>query len=612
MFPLDIQRFIFRSADWSVFMAAAPNKEIDFKAIKIRVSKLLVNIGVGMSMDAMGNYLELTKAEKTLDPNKRTFIGTTPEILAYAQDRVDRAVAAGRTPDPTDQAMLDDAVRRGKVTVKQLRALVAQGNSSDKLLKSNQMSWAIGLAGTVEFPIKDMEAKAGGSLIVAGGGKGTQVRVNDLFLEVNSPAFHLSATGKMSFAPTKWGLEGGAELETLTKKFGATFKFYHHTSSSMQGVEFGASILASVGITTGPVMWHTIGGGFDFNTATQKYKVMALGELGPAGTPKEAVYARNVSLEVLFDIRNCGPVPIVSGTAGLALKNEDWGNVTAKLDFCRLLALVEVDTRKALLNGATAFDVRGVLFAQAPGGSRPEGGVFLGVNASTAIGTIARGNILAAVGINMDRQSTSTPSSVHAMWPRIHASALEGPYDNILHGVFVGAQLTLVRQLGSVSVPVGGFKAVEFTYDVAADGSGNFYKSFAREDFSVEAEVSASADVALSLLTIITLNGEVDVDADLAGGYTPARGWNFRGAGNAYLEVYDRKQTKCNTTEIVWHDVNCGWRSYWCGPAFWPWDKTCWKWECDRVPLPTYRFCVNLRGSFDLNQSSQSFALQVN
>ncbi len=599
VFPINIDRFIFRSADWSVFMAASPDKRIDLKAVTLVISKLLVNVGVGMSMSDMASYMELSKTAKYFDPTKRTFVGSSPEMLAYAQDRIDRAERAGKTPSPTDKALVDDAVMRGRVTVKELQDLVARGASSDKLLTSTKMAWAIGLGGTVEFPIKDLNSKVGGSLILAGGGgSGLQVQVNEIFLEVNSPAFHLSASAKMSFGATKWGMEGSGELETMTKKLAASFKFYHHNNpaAGLVGIELGASILVSAGITTGPVIWHTIGGGFDFNTATQKYKVMALGELGPQGTPKAVVYAKNVTLEVLFDVSKCGGVPIVTGTAGLSLKNEDWGSVTAKLDFCRLLATVDVESRKALLNGAAAFDIQGTLFAQAPSGSRPKGGVFLGVNAYTAIGTIATGNIFAAVGINMDRDGTSTPSSVKRLWRNIAASALDGPYDNLLHGVYVGAALTANRQQGSITVPIGGFNAVAFSYDANAVGTANFFKSFARTDFTVDAKVKAKVDASLTLLSIITLNGELDVDAQLAGGYLPASGWYMSGSGSAYLEVYDRKATPCNSMAMVFRRV--------CSPA--------WPYICIDLPQATYRFCVNTRASFDLSERKKEIAFALN
>ena len=474
VFPIEIQSFKMRSKDWGVFLLAKPDIKINYKVVTINIEKLLINIGYDMSMDKM--------SELMTTPNKpQTFVSGGP----------------------------------------------------DEEVSEDKTSWAIGIAGGVAFPIKDLKVDVRASLILANQNNAIQARLNKIAIVVDrSPVFLLKAGVMLSLSGKKKGFEADAALTVLSNGLEAYFKYYKieaDNNGTKAGMELGAAIKlkSSTGITTGPINWLSIGGGFDLNTSTNVYSAFLTGDITTPGTTRDMTYVAIDTLKILFSTNDCGPKPVVDGTGRLFIKNQAWGEIKAKADFCKNLMLVTVNASNPLIAGLPNISASGILFGMASSSSG-SGAFFLSVN-STITSQIANGNVFAALGVNYNNNHIYAPQEIKTLWPSI-TEKIKDNY-NTLHGIYFRA---------GVNIPYtsGGFDAgfVGLNYSYYLDGQADFGVKFGgTNDLFVNASLRFQL-WAEAYLLFIKGYGNVDVNVSLNGGRLNQL-WYLRGNGDATVDI---------------------------------------------------------------------------
>lgn len=551
VFPIEIQTFKLQSSDWSLFMAAKANIKIDLKVVKVSVERFVVGLGAGMSMDAMNAYL----------------VEGTP-----------------------------------------FGASIGTGGPEDLMDESNA-SWALGIAGGIEFPLKGIQTSVKGSFLIGNINNKIEVRLNEIAIKMEQPSFKLNAKVKLQLSGTRQGFEAEAEFETVSRTFEATFKFYKlsATPTTPAGYEVGASIKASTGIATGFLYWWAIGGGFDFNTAEQKYKVFLQGDVGPVGTPKEVSYVKDAKLSILFDLQNCGAAPVIEGGGTLFLKGKIWGTVTAKLDFCRTILLITVDGNQEAAPGVN-LNVKGVLVVmKRTVGNQAKAAFFLGVNANlTSLGDLIKGNVFFALGIDYDNSHPNAPTEVNSLWSKI-PDVMKDNSGSYFNGLYISGSVSIPPKEGSWGVSMAGFDAFKFTYAFNVSGSGLLYYKFNDNLFKISAQITASINTSLTVFGI-SLYGDGFLKLSLDGGHDNS--WYMNGSATLGVQLYNNPSTGCNSATVTWSDCCCSNIPYPCGIKMckkWGIRYPCGvKWCSTRVciPVPSFAFkvCKSISASFAFRQ----------
>jgi hypothetical protein len=486
LFPIEIQSFKLRTKDFAFFLAAKANIKKDLGPASITVDRLLVNIGYGMSVDQMNQYLVQ---------------GTTQQ----------QSIGTAGAEDPIDES---------------------------------RASWAIGISGGLEFPINGMDASAGGALIIANVNNSLQIKLDSVYVTLTSPGVKAKASFSLSLNGYRRGFEGKALLTIATRDVEGGLKYYKYTDG---GIELGASFkMSGPGgqpiWTTGPIQWYAVGGGFNLNFAEQKYSVFLQGDAGLVGTTKEQSWVQNARLEVLFDVLQCGWKPVIKGSGSLMVRDKQWGTAAMEIDFCkmRLLATVNAEINSEGLRVA----VSGVFFAIAPSASSG-GAIFFGVNGRANLAGLVEGNVVMALGINYANNDPNAPQEARNMWNDIDA-AVKDDNGNKLNGFYLKGSASISSR-GGFDVSLKGFSLVSFNYSFYAYQAAAFFVKFNNGHFLLKVEEGVHVEARLSIL-IVDINALGDARLSLSGGYDGA--WWFRGNGSIRVEVYNDEDKSCNSFSI--------------------------------------------------------------
>ncbi len=559
VFPIGIQSFMLDTKTWGVFMKANANVQLDFKVMKINITDFLVNIGYSMSLNDMNNFL------------------------------INKSVTQ------------------------------ASNGAADEAIDETKTSWAIGISGGLEFPIKAIKVAVKGTVLFGNINGSIQAAVNDIELNIdNSPAFTLYAKVSMTFNDTKQGFEAQGKFNALSKGFDAKFKYY---SFNAGGFELGATIIANLGttgVTTGPVNWFSIGGGFNFNTNAKTYEVFFSGEASTAGTPKTAAYLKIERIGLLFDLGKCpGGQPIFDGSAELFIKNESWGKLTTKFDFCRNTMLITVKASVPLLAGLAKLPVDGIVYGLAPQGGK-EGAFFMSVyvNVNGVFNGYIQGNAFAALGIKYDNNHPLAPQEIKNIWNLIASEAKEGqtqtmyrkvlginmPYTvttyDKLNGIYLSATMSVPSKSGNFGVKLAGFDVFNVSYYARANGSFRLFYKFSNNVLWANGAISANAGGSMTILGF-SLYGDAAVNGNITGGYDGK--WYLYGDLSMYFQVYNHPFASCNTISYPWECHTIGY--YICGWAFWSGDSWCPIEACGyNIFKPSFKACFNANLNFYFRQ----------
>lgn len=578
VFPIAIELFKLRTQDWSLFMAARANIRIDFKAVSISISKLLVAVGSDMTIDRMNDFLVTG------------LVKLTPVTKPYEVE--DERVTA----------------------------------------------WAIGIEGGVSFPLKGMECSGKASLLLAQSDGDLLFRLNELCIAATSPAKTFKACARFRYTGPKRGFEGEGELTTLQRGFACTFKYY---SLEAGGHEFGASIKTTTEIVTGPIVWHSIGGGFDFNTGTKRYNVFFTGDLGPAGTPKQTAYLRDARISITFVGGSCSYSPVIEGSGFFNQATKDVGHCGLKLDFCRKLVMMTLMSTYNI-SDFYKIELTGLGFGMTETvDGKERGSFFLAANTNLkTIGDIAKGNAFFAVGVFHRNYRPNVPAEVTNQYNRIDRAALVptndlsgsnrvcrpeirlrrvgrnrvpyvenvcvtiSTYHSMFHGVYISAEMGIPRKRGAVRINMKDFDAFNFNYDFFASGKVDLWLKFTDGTGGIRGALNVNASASLYVFGV-GLSGAAFANASITGGRDNA-GWYSRGSCNLGLEMYNNNSAGCNSVKVGWQPSCCTNWPYPCPTWRKPW-RTCRKHACI-CGWPTFAFkvCKSLSASFEAREKQET------
>ncbi|MEZ5049601.1 MAG: carboxypeptidase regulatory-like domain-containing protein [Saprospiraceae bacterium] len=650
VFPLEILNFNMKSKDWSVLLVMKPNLNFDFGVIQVQVDKFLLNYGYDMSINSMESIMQMSDEEREQFFNSTQYnkAGISADDAAYLRERMALADKNGYPlPQESRDALASydlymqqlsnkfgtDQLTAGDIELlkaevaknenvkdspelQTYRDAIAQWESKqsvninslnnlngnlggDQLIPDSKISWAIGIAGGITITsAKGINCAAHASVLLARNNDEIDFRINEILLHLEQPSFKMDVGAKLAVSGSKIGFEAQGELETLKRKFAGSLKFYKYESG---GIELGASILVSANITTGPITWHSIGGGFDFNTYSQQYKVFVMGSAGPVGTPKEVASVDDVKLSILFDFNKCGGQPIVEGSGNFVSKGQKYGSVYAKLDFCRMSAYLDINSRIDFAAGLVSANIGGTIYVFKDG---DQGRAYIGLYGSmTDKFGIFKANGLLAVGVNF-KKDYNTPAVVSNTYDKLPYIAKRY---NRFHGIVLALSASIPSKNGSFGIKVGSLDIVSFNYYANASASAHIYKSFDSSTFEVAGDLNAGAGGNIKLLGSTFIGGDASANLKFKGGYDYS--WHFEASGNLNMQVYNKSYKSCNSCSFGTYTscssvkYPCG--KWWClGLCEW----CCCKDVCLPVPnlIPDFKVCFNASFSFSKRQGQST------
>jgi len=590
IFPLEIQQFNLRSNDWATFLALKPNIEFNFGVIKVQLDRFLLNYGYDMDMDAMNSLMTMTEEERTAyfasnsNNNSNYYYEEQYEhILRTIQTIEEEGVEVPARY--TEYITGYENFINGNYLQDDNGPNFTETISGDELLDEDDISWAVGIAGGLKFPIKGFDTKLHANVLLARNNSNIDFRINEILLKMEQPAFRLNAAASISFSQDKTGFEAQAEVETIKKKFGAGFKYYKYKGG---GFELGANLLVKAQINTGPVTWHSIGGGFNFNTAHQKYYVWVEGSLGPVGTPPEVMLVDDAKIDILFDNKACGDNPVISGYATLKTKGQEMGKLFTTIDFCRSQAYLKLSKEMDVLDGLATMNLNGLVYVLKDGN---QGRAYLGLSAYVQDKyNILKGNGQFSLGINF-KPTNHTPSAVRSHYNNLPSFTKPS---NRFNGLFLNAKLSIPSKNGKFGISIGDFDLASFKYHAYANAKAQAYKSFDNNRFLAKGKLNLSAGGRLIFLGSTFIGGQVTAKLNVSGGRDNS--WYFNASGNIRMEVYNKNSLSCGSFKIGTYE-ECGTIYYPCGAWYclglcdW-----CPKYVCVTLPklMPDFKTCFGV------------------
>ena len=554
IFPLEAERFFYNTAG-KFYVAIKVGNPIEVGPVKINIRKLIFNKGGTVSWSAMLNSLEKTEEEDKAFFNSASAKFSKPNTAS---------------PDPNAYA--------------------------DVVLTDSQVNWAFGFAGGVQLDqLKGGKFKSDAAFVVGDKGRGVEIEFGSIDLAIEQSSFKAYASIKLATSGEKVGFEGKGGLETMSRSFDASLKFY----KLPRGIEFGATVAVSTSIVTGSITWTKIGGGVDFNTQDNKYKVIFLGAATPTGTPASVTEFKNITVSVLFETNTCGPKPVVEGSLDWFNQRSFYCNAKVKLDFCRMLLLGTIDCQKEIYEGTNARLNATVFFTTRS--------LFVGASVQTQVlGANVNGSFM--FGVENNFNDGNTPAEVRRYAGMIRRDYLDNN-GSTLNGVYLKASLDSRGSssgnywIASYSVSYSVFNEFELLY---AWKSGNFF---------LRNNLNASFDARASLLGA-TIHGGAGIRLDISGGRNNYDGWFFNASGgiSAYMNNGGGENLSCNSQLIkaCYTRVPCG-LSCCCGRWWRPRAPRCSVNYCN-MPYPcgvSFKVCLNLsfRASYSQKRGGWRYGL---
>jgi hypothetical protein len=534
VFPLTVQKLMVNTGG-AFMVSLKADVSIDVGPVKINIRRLLFSKGKTMEWRDMNDLLLRTEEETAKLTATKQFNNKNYQTVANKDSAASKNI--GQTYQQTGKLKLD----------------------SDVELENDFVNWAFGFAGGVQIDkLKGAKCKSDASFLVGDFGQGVEVKFNSIDLLVETSTFKVFASVKLSTSGDKVGFEGNGEAETVKQKFGAGVKFYQLTN----GIEFGASLVASTTIVMGSITWSSIGGAIDINTATNKYMVAFLGSAYPTGVSRDVTEFRNIKLSVLFSTNDCGALPVVEGTMDWYAKKELYCNIKAKLDFCRLLVLATMSCDKEVVKGAMAKVDATVFFTTKS--------FFLGATVRTTVFSMTV-NGAVMIGGNTDLNATLTPKEV-----KICASSFDNKYltnGSIVNGIYFKCRANAAASSN------GNFWIASYAISYSSELDAIFVYNWTSNIFVLGVKADVKMNARATLLGF-SIGGGVGVNLAAEGGYNS--GWYFDASAGARLELYfGDAGTSCNSQRVKMcsQSVPCG-LSCCCG-----------RWWRPRLPRCSVNWC---------------------
>ncbi|AYQ36625.1 hypothetical protein [Runella sp. SP2] len=512
LFPLEVEKLVYNTAG-KFYVAVKVGRTVNAGPVKVNIRKVLFNKGGAVPWSEMLQTLQRSN-EETAELNK-----TTKYNNAYYRTLNEKRV-------------LNRDSNVGGYEVMQ--------EEDDIELQEGEVDWAFGIAGGAQVEsLKGIKAKADASFVVGELDGQFTIQFNNIDIVMESTAFKAFMSLNLSTSGDRVGFEGKGEMDTMKRRWGASLKLY----KLPDGIEFGASIVASTyGLVSGPLMWTSVGGGIDINTATNKYSVFFLGSATTTGTSPEVSELRAIRLEVLFETDACGAMPVVKGSADWYLKKNKYCTATVLLDFCRTIILANIDCVKEIIEGSEA-NIQGTIYLTSES-------VFIGANVKTVVLGM-NANAVFALGINNNFFGASVPRDVAKFKDYINSNYLVNG-KTTLNGIYLDATLGLYKEWS------GEYKVFAWSIKTAISNRTYLFFSFSELAFRIgndfNFELGAYGRVGVKGFCLEAW-GELKLRLLIEGGRDNTEGWNFRGSAAVTASLGNNKSLGCDDYDVEWCKV---------------------------------------------------------
>ncbi|MBO0948184.1 fibronectin type III domain-containing protein [Fibrella forsythiae] len=597
VFPFDLQKFVWSTTGKWLVSAKPKPIELGEGFVKINVRRLVftragknpngspdavkkseLNDLLAMSEGEVSKANETSKFNNANTQIKKDSVGN--DVLDKDGKRVRTGVFGKNEQEARGNTSAD------KLTVKEL---------ADKILKEDaNASIAFGFAGGIELASSDAKGltfDSDVSLLIGDFGKGWELSMNEIMLRLEAPAFKLYGKVKVATDPKKYGFEGAVDMETVSKRFAANFKYYSLPNNQL---ELGAGLQVSTTVPMGPITWISMGGGFDLNTQDNKYKVFFVGSATPTLTvaePKLCTY-KDIRVLVEFNGNTCGALPVIKGSAEQWINGDKQCAVQVELDFCRTRLIAKLNCEIEVSKDAKA-EVNALVIAD------KSLGIFVGANVRVdALGGIANG----LFGLPILFKTTASvadgmPIELAGYVSKIPAYLIG--YDNTTAtGLFL--KMDLAREFKwSDRVSVLGLNLVEANVEAVLRSGVDMGVNFRSGNFQILGRAMFEAEGRVSVMSF-ALNGKLGLGLMLDGGYRNDIGWNLAAQARGELQIWrdNSAHIQCNDYKVEreWYeDEECVRRSWgFCKETRRVWKQYGW-WRLDKL---TTRVKVCVSGSF--------------
>lgn len=570
LFPINLQVFQWSTAGKLLVSAAPSEKALDFGVVNVKIRRIVFtkasNPKAQVKMSEINDLLKLTEDE----------VGKLNSTTNF--NDANMAIADGKREGvfDKDEQKKREAITSGGLSVKAL---------SDKVAAEDpNASWALGFAGGIELnsTLKGLKFDSDLSMIVGDFGKGTVFQMNEIMLKLDGTAFRLMGKVKLATSGTKVGFEGAVDLETVKRKFAASFKFYkiNDPEKGKYGIELGAAIQASTMIPMGSITWTSIGGGFDLNTADQKYKFFFLGSAIFTGTSEKVTQFKSINVSVEFDAKNCGGWPVIKGSMELWTNEELFCKTSIEQDFCKLRIIAKAECQKELAKTMVKLNALVVI---------SKAGFFAGAMVEAEIiGMKANG--IVAIGVLCNTASPDMPTELADYKRKLPSYMFQS--DNVtFSGIYIGFELGKeVKTEGTFGI--WKFKAGSYSVDLRIKGAASIGVNFSNGNFMIKAAVEMSL-LAKASLAKWSITGSLLLGLRIEGGYLNDIGWNFLAQTYGNLQVYTGSGSDIACNDYRVREYVTEWR---CVDK--PFLRKCRRYDWVQVPATWYpttfqfKFCL--------------------
>ncbi len=339
--------------------------------------------------------------------------------------------------------------------------------------------------------------------------------------------------------PARKGFEGKGKLAITGTPVNASMGFHYY--KLVGGIEVGAEFEAGVIIPIGVITLERIGGGFNLNTAENKFYVRIEAAASFAGTGP-LIKLDPVRVEVWSG-------PVIKGTVGVIVASViNTATAVITIDVPNSYFAVGIDMSFAPLGDFASARAQGDLIISAKSDNKY---FFFGVGFDVnLLGLIqARGGVAIGAGLRN--------AKAHERAGYYLASA---PDQFLTGGTFSGIYVYGSSHMGVDKAHAWGFdagicSAKAWLYN---ESMFHFIANFNNGDFEVRAKLRFGGGVEACVVGLCA-GGELAACLDLAGGRDGSRGWYFHGMAGGYGSIYAGCDSDCNDIGW-WGPFPCGFK----------------------------------------------------
>lgn len=508
--PLEVEKFIYNTSG-KFYLSLNVGKKISMGPLKINIRRMIFNKGADVTWNEM---LETLKQG-------------TPNFVRSMEKKFN---AAGYRTSNADGA----TKRRRRVS---LMPVIDHTPLED----NSRIDWAFGFAGGVEVEkLKGMNAKGDASFVFGEREGDFKIQFNSLQVSLEGSSFKAAMYMEFSYEKGREGFAGEGRVEVAKTEVDAGFKFFKIEQGDRSGIEFGAQFKIGLGqgITTGPLTWTKVGGGIEMNTAFNRYSIFFLGDANLTGVPPDVIKFPNIKIEVLFELEECGILPIIKGYGEVWLKDKKACQGDLIVDLCRLYILINVQCDMDYDLGVGTVKVQAVATLYVSTET-----FFLAAHIRASLLGI-NGNLFFAVSTNAKIRGAGVRKEM-------------AYYDGVIESRYVGADGKMPSGIlldiaGDINKSANGkFLFVHWKSYYISSNRFKMFVPFTSLNFQLSNDFKMEAGFGVGLNSKCnTVYGSVKARVMFEGGHSPDLGWYFNGLIEAEL-MLAMGDTKCNWLNIT-------------------------------------------------------------